>query len=286
MDPVMDKALSLGEEGPAVKSWAAEQSALNAAQFDVAVRDHYPAQAKYFEDPREFHRGLKEEWNYLDAVEKIDWNAALPPGAVCLDLGAGTGWLSSYLSKVPHVGKIYAVDSSRASLTTLFSGMQALMGADKSKIEPIEGFFSPLLLEDKSLDAVVASSSLHHAEHLEGVMREVRRVLKDEGTLFIVNELPLHDLGYLYVLAKAFAAILFRTIFRRYRSVSRAISSSGVLDDPYLGDRRYPYWYWRKAIEAAGFRIDRVLRTGLATRKNKPRDIELVHFICGKRAAP
>lgn len=268
-----------------MKNWINEQTARRIAQFDRAVQIHYPESAAFFEDPKEFHRGLNELWNYLDAARRIDWEKHLPAGAVCLDLGSGVGWLSAYLSKNPRVEKIYALDSSKHFLTVMRPGMESLMGADAKKIEPVEALFTPLLFEDRSLDAVMAASALHHADNLEEALTDIHRVLKDGGTLFLINELPHHNLGYIFFLLKGFAAILVRSVLRTYRATSRALSSSGVLDDPNLGDRRYLYWYWRRAIERAGFALVETQRSGLSTTKADPSSMELVHFICKKSTA-
>lgn len=267
-----------------MNTWIARQFEHKIAQFDGAIRTHYPNEARFFEDPREFYRGLRDLWNYWEAVKKIDWGAVLPPGAVCLDLGAGVGWLSAYLSTFPNVAKVHAADSCRSFLRNMLPGLQDLMGARPEKIEPVESFFSPLYFDSKSFDAVLASSALHHAESLEEVLGEIRRVLKDDGTLYILNELPHGAVGYLGMLLKSFMAIFVRSLFRVYKPVSRALSSSGVLDDPYLGDRRYPLWYWLQAIHRAGFVVHRVQRTGLVTLKSKKRGMMLTHFICKKRA--
>ena len=61
--------------------------------------------------------------------------------------------------------------------------------------------------------------------------------------------------------------------------MSPAVSSSGYLYDPKLGDRDYPRWYWERALAVSGFSIESVMDTGLPTlkgRKGRP----LIHFIC------
>jgi ubiquinone/menaquinone biosynthesis C-methylase UbiE len=265
-----------------MRNWTRRQAEMNSHRFDEAVRARYPESAKFFEDPNEFHKGLTDQWNYLDAVQRIPWNDRIPKGSLCLDLGSGVGWLSAYLSTFPNIEKIFALDSSNYFLVSMRPKIESLMNADSGKIEPVESFFSPLFFEDETFDAVIASSSLHHAEHLEEVMKEVHRVLKKDGTFFIVNELPHGNLGYLFVLAKGMLAILARAIFRVYKPTSRAMSSSGILDDPYLGDRRYPVWYWEKAMKRSGFRIVQFIRTGLCPMKSNTRDMRLTHFICKK----
>lgn len=266
-----------------MENWTPLQVAARTAQFEEVIQRQYPQNSSFFKNPREFYRGLTELWNYLDAVQGLAWEQLLPFDAVCLDLGSGTGWLGAFLSKMKKVSKIYALDSSRFFQTVMRPGMESLMGGVSSKVIPIEGFFTPILVPDKFFDAVMASSSLHHADHLEDTLVDIHRVLKDGGILFILNELPHNNFGYLFFIVKGFVAILFRSLFRRYKNVSRAISSSGVLDDPFLGDRRYPFWYWQQALAKAGFEIIECHRTGLRTLKSERSGQDLVHFICRKR---
>ena len=160
--------------------------------------------------------------------------------------------------------------------------MIALMNGQIEKIIPIEGLFSPLLFEDCLLDIVVVSSSLHHAENLENLLKEIHRVLKQGGLLFILNETPYHNMKYMFSMVKAFISILGNTILHRYKPVSQNISASGFLYDPYLSDKAYPLWYWRDAVNSSGFSIIEFINTGLPTLKNN-KGISLVNFVCRKQ---
>lgn len=101
------------------------------------------------------------------------------------------GWLTGYLSKLESVSTVYALDSSKYFLLKMMPKIVMLMGGGRQeKIVPIEGLFTPLMFEDGALDVVVASSVLHHADSLEAVLREIKRVLKEDGLLVILNETP------------------------------------------------------------------------------------------------
>lgn len=261
--------------------WVIKQTELNLAQFDKSMEIHYPDSVEYLRKPEGYYRRIVQQSNYLDAIRMIDWDRYIKSNTIVLDLGGGTGWLSAYLSKHDKVDKIYNLDSSRFFLYEMMPGIVELMMGKIEKIVPIEGLFSPLLFDDCSLDIVVVASSLHHAENLESLLKEIHRVLKKEGSLFILNETPYSSVKYMTSLIKAFISISGNTLLHRYKPVSQNISSSGFLYDPYLNDKAYALWYWKQAIARAGFSMVELIQTHLPTLKNS-KGLGLAHFICGK----
>lgn len=261
------------------KTWIYEQTEFNVLQWDNSLETHYPESGRWLRNPDDYFVRLCQECNYLDAVKLIDWNSYLDKNSQILDMGCGGGWLTGYLSKFESVSKIYALDSSRRFLSNLLPQVAKIMEGRPEKIEAIEGMFTPLLFQDASLNMVVASSALHHADSLEGVLKEARRVLKTDGLLFILNETPRPWFRYILSLTVAFAKIIKKVIARDYESTSPSISSCGFLYDPYLGDKSYPLWYWKEAIKRSGFSIIEIADTGLPTVKGK-RSTGLTHFIC------
>ena len=73
--------------------------------------------------------------------------------------------------------------------------------------------------------------------------------------------------------------ILRDLLIQSYRASSPSISASGYLYDPSLGDRDYPRWYWKKALQAAGFNLQSVINTGLPTVKGS-KGRSLIHYVC------
>lgn len=266
-----------------IEDWIERQNRANMAQWDKSIEIHYPQYTKMWRDPAEHYRCLKEYWNCLDAVKIIDWSAFFKKDNLTLmDLGAGTGWLSVYLSTFDHVKKIYAVDSSYFLLHNMFEEIVKLMSGNREKITLIQGLFNPILMDDNSLDIVVISSALHHTENLEDTFKEIFRVLKKGGYLFVLNETPFTSLQYIFLQVKIFASHLKNVILQKYQSLSQTISESGILLDPYLGDRCYPFWYWIKAIHNSGFDITEILKTQFYTLKKEKKGNKLTHFICKK----
>jgi SAM-dependent methyltransferase len=233
----------------------------------------------FLQNPEDYYSRVCVECNYLDAVREVNWDTYLSTDSTVLDLGSGAGWLTGYLSNFDQVSMIYSLDSSKYFLHRMMPDILRIMKGKKEKIIPVEALFSPLLLEDNSLDMVVASSVLHHADNLENLLKEINRVLKKDGHLIILNETPPSALRYLYSITKAFFKIFGNMLMLRYKSTSPTISSSGYLYDPLLGDRDYPLWYWKASIKHAGFSISETIDTGLTTVKGlKGRN--LTHLIC------
>ncbi len=241
----------------------------------------YPEAREYVSDPERYFERVCERCNYLDAVKALEWSSIIPPGARILDLAGGTGWLAAYMSTFPNAKEVTIVDASRGYLELNLPVSIRRLGGDPAKIRPVVGYFAPLIFPDTSLDLVVVSSSLHHADNLETVLKEIHRVLVPGGKCFVLNEVPVSDLFYLRVMMTTFGRALIKTVTRRYAVASPSVSSSGILYDPLLGDRMYPVWYWNEAIRRAGFRSHRRIETGLAPVKGVD-DRTLVHFVCSK----
>jgi len=267
------------EEMMKTKIWINEQTDRNIAQFDTLMEIHYPESKVYINDPREHISRICEQCNYLDAVKLIDWNKYLKDDCVVLDIGCGGGWLTGFLSKFDSVSTIYALDSSKHYLSELMPQVVKLMEGKHKKVQPIEGLFTPLLFPDGFLDIVVAASALHHADNLEQFLKEIRRVLKKGGLLFVLNETPMSRFGYVYLMTKSVVKIILRSLLKIYKPVSQSVSSSGFLSNPFLGDRDYPLWYWVETINRSGFTIVEHINTGLPTMKGG-KGYSLKHFVC------
>jgi SAM-dependent methyltransferase len=261
------------------KNWIAEQAHRGVAQFDHAMVEMYPHTKASVESARDYLDTVGKVCNYIAACEQVPWSSYLPSQAKVLDLGCGGGWLSAILSKFDRVETVYALDSSRHFLNNLVPQVMTLMSGDQRKLVSIEGMFQPLLFEDSHLDVVVASSALHHADNLESVLKEIRRVLKPGGYLFVLNETPWPGYRHWLSVLAASVRILRDLLIQRYRPLSPSISATGYLYDPALGDRDYPRWYWEAALRASEFELQSIIDTGLPTVKGS-QGRSLIHYVC------
>jgi ubiquinone/menaquinone biosynthesis C-methylase UbiE len=115
-------------------------------------------------------------------LERIANCLAIEPGATVLDVGTGTGVFLPYvLNKLGAGGKIIALDHAEKMLTKAkakgFSGNIVFLCADVLAIP----------LADEICDAVVCYSSLPHFPDKAHALREMKRILKHGGQLFVCH---------------------------------------------------------------------------------------------------
>ncbi len=112
----------------------------------------------------------------------------LRDGMKIADLGAGTGHYSiAAAGVVGNDGRVYAVDVQQDILTHLKDSAQR---AGHRNIETVWGNFEKLggtKLRDKSIDAVILSNTLFQLEDKEGAAKEIKRILKQDGKLLVVD---------------------------------------------------------------------------------------------------
>src|SRR5690606_14571193 len=106
--------------------------------------------------------------------------ALLPDDVVIGDLGWGTGVVGAELS--PYVGRVVAVDESRAVLSAARRRLH-----DRGNVELRSGSLEALPVEDAELDAAVLSLVLHYVPEPVAALSEARRVLVSGGRVVVVD---------------------------------------------------------------------------------------------------
>ncbi len=140
-------------------------------------------------DSREFFDSVAPEWEnmrgdfYDEAViGRLLGTGLLNAGITLADLGAGDGYLSRAVS--PKVKKVIAVDISGEMLKEL-NKKAAQEGL--SNIRTVEGDGCDLPLAEESTDLVCSNMFLHHIEEPILAVREMYRVLKPGGRVFLAD---------------------------------------------------------------------------------------------------
>ena len=110
------------------------------------------------------------------AYEQLaEWLRPVVRHKAVLELAAGTGQLAKQL--VSAAGSIEATDASAAMIA------RARRENDSAKLHfSVQDMFC-LPYADASFDVVIVSNALHVVPHPEQALREIRRVLKDDGVL-------------------------------------------------------------------------------------------------------
>lgn len=105
-----------------------------------------------------------------------------------LEIGAGAGWFSAELSKLPPVVEILTTDVSAKLLKTEAPKIFRLLKANAGKITRQPADFGKLPFPANYFDFVVAADALNRAVNVLRVLREVRRVLKPGGQFIAIRE--------------------------------------------------------------------------------------------------
>lgn len=138
-------------------------------------------------DIKEFFDEVAPEWeeiskNYYD--ESIKNNLLrlqiLSKNMTLMDLGAGDGYISRAVAK--YVKKVIAVDISGKMLKELNKKAKA---ENLKNIETIESDGQDVPIEGESIDVICANMYLHHIDEPELAVKEISRILKPGGTIYI-----------------------------------------------------------------------------------------------------
>lgn len=106
---------------------------------------------------------------------------------IVADLGAGTGYYSIPAGALLSRGKVYAVEIIPEFLTTIKNKAQ---DANLNNVEILWGNIEKIggtKIADGILDAVIASNVLFQVEDKERFIEEIRRILKPEGRVLLIE---------------------------------------------------------------------------------------------------
>ncbi len=98
-------------------------------------------------------------------------------GKIVLDIASGEGYGSNLLSK--HAKKVYGVDIDEKSVNDASKKYTA------PNVEFRVGSADAIPLENNCIDVVISFETLEHHDKHHEMMQEIKRVLKDDGTLII-----------------------------------------------------------------------------------------------------
>jgi len=113
---------------------------------------------------------------------------------IVADLGAGTGFYSLSLAPIVSRGKVYAIEIQRDFLLTIVNKLT------EAKIQNVECLWGDVekhkgtKLADSIIDAAVASNILFQLENKESFIKEVKRILKPNGRVLVIDWHPDSDL--------------------------------------------------------------------------------------------
>ncbi|MFK7820896.1 MAG: methyltransferase domain-containing protein [Planctomycetaceae bacterium] len=134
----------------------------------------------------------------------------IKPGMRIADIGSGTGlYTRLFADKVGEKGWVYAVDIVPAFLKHI------LAGAAKTKTENVSAVLcaeNSIRLPGGSVDLVFICDAYHHFEYPRSTMQSIRRALKPDGTLVVIDFERIEGVSRPFVMGHVRAG---KTIFRK-----------------------------------------------------------------------
>jgi predicted methyltransferase len=176
---------------------------------------------------RAAQEGRREQWQNVDAIFA---EMGVRPGASVADIGAGDGFFTSRLARsVGASGRVFAVEINDAVIDRLRKRLQE-DGIDNVTI--VKGSTDDPKLPEATLDAALIVNAYHEMEQHQLILAALRRALKPEGRLVIVepvtpsrrgrpraDEAKNHEIDPEYVLqdarAAGFAVVALKDPFTR-----------------------------------------------------------------------
>lgn len=118
-----------------------------------------------------------------------------------LDIGCGTGWAVGQAAMlVNNKGLFYGVDISPKMIEKAQENFKMF-----TNIQFIKANSESIPLDNDFFDIIICTNSFHHYLHPEKVMKEIHRVLKKGGKIFILD--PIADYWIIKVIDRIFRLI-------------------------------------------------------------------------------
>jgi len=136
-----------------------------------------------------------------------------------LEIGAGGGWLSAELSKLPKVVEVITTDLSPKLLKEQTPKVFQAFNANTAKITRMPADYHQLDFPANHFDLVVSSAVLHQASNIVQVLREAKRVLNPGGQFVAIRE-PVWPLVKIKSRAKMMAKLVATGVNERFYTLA------------------------------------------------------------------
>ncbi|MEA2338469.1 MAG: hypothetical protein QOE82_2476 [Thermoanaerobaculia bacterium] len=154
---------------------------------------------EYFSSLKEWEHHLAKPFAKPDEAPPILINLAtilqgmrLTPGMTVLEFGAGTGWLSRFLTQLGCRVILLDVSATALKIARDLYERQPPIG-DRPAPQFLQFDGRRIELEDASVERIVCFDAFHHAPNPNDVLREFGRVLKPGGIAAFAEPGPRHS---------------------------------------------------------------------------------------------
>lgn len=182
--------------------------------------------------------GKKTKFKYIEILkrERI-WPKYY--GSRVLELGAGSCWFSSILSRENSVKEIYCVDLSENLLKNVAPHVMKSLNAKEEKITRVLNDYDNLKFKQEFFDSIAFDASIHHSKDVVHTFMIANKVLKKGGYIIAHREpvLPL---------------------FLPFREKKRKKFSESEGTQYGVTERTHTLKEWKKLFKKAGFNVKQI----------------------------
>ncbi|GEM_PF-5958375 len=139
------------------------------------------------------HKLNSNERKKILPAHKLLLKFGLKKGDYIADLGAGTGFFTFAAAKiVGRLGLVYALDISEDMLEEIKKQIITLKSntfrSNKyAKINIVKVFENNLVIDNNSVNFILASLVLHEVDNLNKTLEEIERILRNNGKIAIIE---------------------------------------------------------------------------------------------------
>lgn len=180
-----------------------------------------------------------------------------------IDLAAGNLWAVPRLIRNEAVEHVHCLEFSEYRLVNIGPTVLKHYEVPPDKVTLVVGSFYELKLNDASLDFVLLSAALHHADEPERLLKEVSRVLKPDGVVIIIGE---HINPTIPIYLKHFSKFVIGRIVpdsvqkkllgKTFTGTKLFVESDELIrPDPVLGDHYFTDARYRSLFSQAGLKL-------------------------------
>lgn len=135
-----------------------------------------------FAQDRASQERRREQWQKVDVIFA---EMGVRAGAIVADVGAGDGFFTSRLARaVGASGRVFAVEIDDAVMDRLRKRLQE---DDLDNVTIVKGAVDDPKLPEATLDAALIVNAYHEMEQHQSILAALRRALKPDGRLVIVE---------------------------------------------------------------------------------------------------
>ena len=168
---------------------------ISKTEYEKINEEKWDSWAKIFDDDNWRIRFLRTAQMDLIFLLKIKENMSF------LDIGCGTGWALGQIARsANNEGFFYGIDLSFKMIEKAKDNFKSF-----NNFQFIKASADSIPLKDDFFDVIICTNSFHHYFNPDNALKEMRRLLKPDGRLYILD--PTADSFFMKLLNKLSAFI-------------------------------------------------------------------------------